>query len=283
MRTQTYFHTKLESDANRRNDAVPLQVNCVGAVSEASSFSTKAVRLDYYCIYVLKGKLILDSLALCQGDIIVFEPGHEYQYTSEGETTYLWAHYTGFEARSLTKSAGLTLNHRRHIGIHREIISCFRQLFREFIVNDLAAKQLCVCILRELLLYMGRYGDNGSKGSPPLTAIEYIHRSFQTPIRIDALAQMENMSCTAFRTAFRQHTGVSPNEYIIARRISAACRLLSQTDKSVNAIAADVGYPDQYYFSRIFRRKMGMSPFRYRSQSSPAVSLPPGRCRPPRL
>ena len=172
MRTQTYFHTKLESEANRRNDTVPLQVNCVGTVSETRSFSTKAVRQDYYYIYVLKGELVLKDSSLTPGDVMVFEPGHDYQYTSRGETAYLWVHYTGFEARSLTKSTGLALNCGRHIGIHREIIACFRQLFREFIINDEAAGQLCVCILREILLFTGRYIDFGSRGSLPLLAIQ---------------------------------------------------------------------------------------------------------------
>lgn len=264
MRTQTYFHTKLQSEANRKNDTVPLQINCVGAVSEVLSFSAKSVRQDYYYIYVLKGEMLLEDCRLFPGDVIVYEPGHDYQYVSQGETAYLWAHYTGFEARSLTQSAGLVLNRRHHIGVHREIISCFRQLFREFIINDASAGQLCLYILREILLFTARYAQSGDKSSLPLLAIEYIHRSYREPVHIDALARMEHMSCTAFRSAFKQHTGVSPNEYIIGQRISAACQLLSQTDKSVSAIAADVGYPDQYYFSRIFRKKMGMSPLRYR-------------------
>lgn len=267
MRTQTYFHTKLESEANRKNDTDPLQINCVGAVSEVLSFSTRSVRQDYYYIYVLKGEMVLADCCLLPGDVIVFEPGQDYQYTSRGETAYLWVHYTGFEARSLTQSAGLVLNRKHHIGVHREIISCFRQLFHEFIINDVPAEQLCRYILREILLFTARYAQ--ANHSLPLLAIEYIHRSFREPIHIDALARMENMSATAFRSAFRQHTGVSPNEYVIRQRISAACQLLSQTDKSVSTIAADVGYPDQYYFSRIFRKKMGMSPLRYRfSQKS---------------
>ena len=44
MHTQTYFHTRLEGEADRRNDTVPLQVNCVGTVSEKCSFSSKCVR-----------------------------------------------------------------------------------------------------------------------------------------------------------------------------------------------------------------------------------------------
>lgn len=269
MRTQTYFHTKLESEANRKNDTIPLQVNCVGTVSKFSSFSTKSVRQDYYYIYALKGEMVLKDFSLFPGDVIVFDPDYPYQYTSAGETAYLWVHYTGFEAHSLTRSAGLRPNQKRHIGIHREIISCFRQLFREFIIHDEAAEQIGICILREILLFTGRYANNASKGNPPLLALEYIHRSFQSAIDIDALAQMEHMSCTSFRTAFRQHTGVSPNEYIIGLRISAACQLLSQTDKSVSDIAADIGYPDQYYFSRIFRKKMGISPLKYRFSHKP--------------
>lgn len=266
MHTQTYFHTRLEGDANRRNDTVPLQVNCVGAVSD-DSFCSKSIRRDFYYIYVLKGQMVMEEGSLFPGDVMVFEPEHAYQYEGAGETVYLWVHYTGFEARSLTTATGLALNHGRHIGMHKEIISCFRQLFREFIINDEAAGQLCVCILRQILLLTGRYGNADARGSLPLSAIEYIHRSYQSPIDIDDLARMEHMSCTAFRTAFRQHTGVSPAEYIISQRISAACRLLTQTDKSVSAIAAEVGYPDQYYFSRIFRKKMGVPPLKYRSGS----------------
>lgn len=265
MHTQTYFHTKYESDANRKNDRVPLQVNCVGAVSEEACFSNRGARHDYYYIYVLEGKMITDTFTLLPGDVIVFEPGYTYQYLSEGKTSYLWVHYTGFEADSLTKSSSLAPNVRQHIGIREEIINCFQKLFREFMIHDEAAGQLSLCLLREILLFTGRYAGAGGRSSAPLSAMEYIHRHFQEPIDIDSLARLEHMSCTSLRSIFKQHTGVSPNEYIITQRVSAACQLLSQTHKSVSAVAADVGYHDQYYFSRIFKKKVGMSPLRYRA------------------
>lgn len=262
MRTQTYFHTKLQDDADRKNDTVPLQVNCVGAVSQ--DFFNRSVRRDYYYIYVLEGKMVMEECTLFPGDVIVFEPGHIYQYKSEGETTYLWVHYTGFEACSFTKSALHKLNIKQHIGIREEIIDCFKKLFREFMINDEAARQLSVCILKEILLFTGRYVNADEKRSMPLLAMEYIHRHFNENIEIDSLAQMEHMSCTSLRNVFKNHTGISPNEYIITQRISAACRLLSQTDKSVSEVAAEVGYHDQYYFSRIFKKKAGLSPLKYR-------------------
>lgn len=264
MRTQTYFHTRFQYEADIKNDTVPLQVNCVGAVSENKVFFNRSVRHDFYYIYVLKGKMIMPECTLYPGDVIIFEPEHAYEYQSEGETTYLWVHYTGLEAYSLTNSALRQPNIKRQIGIHKEIIESFRKLFREFMINDEAAKQLSLCLLREIILFTGRYVGTAKKNDMPLLAIEYIHSHFRSDIDVDTLAQMEHMSCTAFRTAFKNHTGVSPNEYIIAQRISAACRLLSQTDMSVSAVAAEVGYGDQYYFSRIFKKKVGMPPLRYR-------------------
>lgn len=262
MRTQTYFHTKLENDADRKNDTVPLQVNCVGAVSQ--EFSNRSVRRDYYYIYVLEGKMIMEECTLFPGDVIIFEPGHNYQYRNEGETTYLWVHYTGFEACSLTKSVIHKPNVRQHIGIHEEIIDCFEKLFREFMINDEAARQLSACILKEILFFTSRYVDADEKSSVPLMAMEYIHRHFKENIDIDSLARMEHMSATSLRNIFKKHTGVSPNEYIITQRISAACRLLAQTDQSIREIAAEAGYHDQYYFSRIFKKKVGVSPLKYR-------------------
>lgn len=262
MRTQTYFHTKLQNDADRKNDTVPLQVNCVGAVSE--EFFNRSIRRDFYYIYVLEGKMVMEECTLFPGDVIVFEPGHRYQYKSEGETTYLWVHYTGFEACSLTNLALHKPNVKQHIGIREEIIDCFEKLFREFMINDEAAGQISVCLLKEILLFTGRYADADEKISVPLIALEYIHRHFKEDIDIDSLARMEHMSGTSLRNLFKNHTGISPNEYIITQRISAACRLLSQTEQSISEIAAEVGYHDQYYFSRIFKKKVGVPPLKYR-------------------
>ena len=180
---------------------------------------------------------------------------------------YLWVHFTGYEAEKLAKEAVLVLNEKRHIGIRNEIEDCFKRLFREFIINDAAAGQISEYLLREILCLTSRYAAGAHKDNMPYRAIEYIHGHFREDINVDELAEMEHMSQTAFRVVFKKHTGVSPNEYMISQRISEACRLLSQTDFSVRLVAADVGYSDPYYFSRLFKKKMGMTPLKYRKQT----------------
>lgn len=270
MRTQTYFHTPIEQDANIQNYTVPLQVNCCGVVAD-SLFTSQSIRKDFYYMYVLKGEIVTKNLKLFPGDIIIFEPEKPYEYRSLTDSSYLWVHFTGFEAATLIRLAHLKLNTTISIGLHEELKDCFQKLFREFIIHDEAAGQITNCLLQEILALTGRYTDRNN--NPPLLAIEYIHSHIREEIAIDKLAQLEQMSATAFRVAFKQHTGSAPIDYVISQKISAACRLLSQTDHSISEVAAEVGYHDQYYFSRIFKKKTGISPLRYRKNARlyPAV------------
>ena len=63
---------------------------------------------------------------------------------------------------------------------------------------------------------------------------------------------------------FRQELGVTPIAYLNRYRVNQAKGLLTQTDKSVTFIAQEVGFTDSRYFSRIFRREVGVSPDAFR-------------------
>ena len=58
---------------------------------------------------------------------------------------------------------------------------------------------------------------------------------------------------------------MSPVEYIAQQRISRACHLLQNTDNSIAQIANTCGYPDFSYFTRVFRKRLGMTPSEYRN------------------
>lgn len=245
---------------------MPLRVNCTGAVSQ-EGFFTRSVRRDFYYIYLLSGKLEMPECSLLPGDVIIFDPEHAYQYLGGEATQYFWVHYTGLEALSLTRAALPVAGTKLHIGIRQDIIRCFESLFREFIINDGPSGQLSCCLLRQILLLTERYAHEDARCALPLSSLEFIHSHFREEIDIGWLAQMEHRSLSSFRAAFRQRTGSSPNEYIISQRISAACQLLSQTRMDIRAVAANVGYGDPYYFSRLFKKKVGMPPFRYRQNA----------------
>ena len=64
---------------------------------------------------------------------------------------------------------------------------------------------------------------------------------------------------------FTSLIGQSPEKYIIKLRIQSACELLASTDMTIQQIAKSVGYEDQQYFARLFRKYLGTSPSNYRA------------------
>jgi AraC-like DNA-binding protein len=68
-----------------------------------------------------------------------------------------------------------------------------------------------------------------------------------------------------FIKKYKALTGTTPINHFIQLKIERACHLLDVTNKGIKEIAWAVGYEDAYYFSRIFRKVMGISPSQYRA------------------
>lgn len=67
-----------------------------------------------------------------------------------------------------------------------------------------------------------------------------------------------------FRKVFRQKIGISPGQYIVNRRMDAACQMLRISQQPINEIASELGYSTQYEFSAQFKKFIGVSPKTYR-------------------
>jgi AraC-like DNA-binding protein len=95
--------------------------------------------------------------------------------------------------------------------------------------------------------------------------IEYMHSCIAEPVTLEQLAREADLSVSHFSEMFREQTHHSPMSFYTHLRIRAACRLLDLTRKPVKVVAMETGYGDPYYFSRVFKKVMGISPEKYRS------------------
>ena len=83
---------------------------------------------------------------------------------------------------------------------------------------------------------------------------------------LQELAQMARMSRHHYCKVFRRKHGFSPLEYFNRLKIQKACQLLLGTTLQVRQIALTLGFEDPYYFSRLFRKTIGLSPTQYRTR-----------------
>ncbi|MFD0670597.1 helix-turn-helix domain-containing protein [Cohnella sp. GCM10027633] len=99
-------------------------------------------------------------------------------------------------------------------------------------------------------------------------AIAYIRRAYAEEIEIGRLAEEAGMSRWRFGHLFKTLTGHTPMSYLTDVRIERAKRLLAGSANRIGDVAGSVGFKDEYYFSRRFRKTTGMSPTQFARSSS---------------
>lgn len=101
-------------------------------------------------------------------------------------------------------------------------------------------------------------------------AMQWMEEHYAEDIGLDQIAEALHLSKFYLSRLFRRETGSSLSDYLIARRIKQACRLLYTTSHSVERISAEVGYPNVSYFIRIFKKVIGTTPLQYRTAAGKA-------------
>lgn len=96
-------------------------------------------------------------------------------------------------------------------------------------------------------------------------AVDFMHRNLNEPLRLADFSAAAGLSPSHFSELFRKQTGQSPMSYFIQLKMRHACRLLDLSDRPVKVVAIETGYSDPYYFSRVFKKSMGISPEKYRA------------------
>ena len=78
------------------------------------------------------------------------------------------------------------------------------------------------------------------------------------------MAEVAGLSQYYFSRSFKQVVGLSPRQYVIRQRVSAAKRLLAQSQCSVLEVSWQLGFSTQTQFTKFFQKHVGMSPTDYR-------------------
>lgn len=95
---------------------------------------------------------------------------------------------------------------------------------------------------------------------------DYMMLHLSEPMKIATLSAMAGLSTSRFFALFKSATGGPPLNWFIRARIKLAGELLERSNLQIKEIAGQVGYDDQFYFSRLFKSMRGISPSAYRTQ-----------------
>lgn len=209
---------------------------------------------------------------IAAGTLVVLPPGVAHRYAADARDPWSlwWVHFNGEALPAMLELLGPGERRAVAIGLQAGLVSEFRAL--------LAAQQTGYAIdawvhaaarLRVLLtliaMKLPRAGEARSERLDVERVTAWMREHVGRPVELSELAAATSgLSIFHFSRRFRAATGMAPIQYFIHLRMEHACRLLDLSGEPVHAVARRLGYDDPYYFSRLFRKVIGVSPSDYR-------------------
>lgn len=95
-------------------------------------------------------------------------------------------------------------------------------------------------------------------------SVEFMKGRLREPLTVGTLAALVNLSRSHYTALFRRVTGYAPQSYLNHLRMQRAVQLLNATDLPIKQISDQLGFSDQFYFSRAFKRMHNHSPSEHR-------------------
>lgn len=218
-------------------------------VNEHQQFLMKAG--DIYCIP-----------AYCQ---------HRYYSDSSDPWSLMWFHFSSTiitELSSHKNDAPVSVSDEKMNRIQNHFIDLFTLLEQKISLGNLVcASNFLTLILAETYLMEDQQVPD-KQNKIIANCIEYMNNHADQNLTLDELAKYAGISISYLNKLFKLYTNKSPIEYFISIKITQACNYIKLTDLKFYEIAERLGYHDQFYFSKLFKRVTGKSPKKYKEDAT---------------
>ncbi len=231
---------------------------------------------DHYLIHlVLAGKGTFHTgdrtFELQPGDLFFVRPNQLNTYSADPSQPweYYWVGFNGATAHKLSAQLPFTDTEPVHHTANPEKL---RMAMENIYTSRGMRPQDEASMVGYLYLFLAalmeetgekKVRSTNSSSQYVLNAIKYIQFNYSHDISIDDVAKSVGVSRSHLYRVFMSNVGKSPIDYLTEYRINEACKLLLAGNLSIAEVAISVGFFDQFYFSRVFKRAKGMPPSKY--------------------
>ena len=139
--------------------------------------------------------------------------------------------------------------------------------FLSLIYQEQNLDELCILLQDVAEGFMSAMFYEKDKGNSYIRkALRFIADNYFEHLELSAVADFVQLSPSYFSSLFRQVVGMNFREYLCRVRVEESKRLLLSTDFALADIAISIGFPDQSYYCKMFKRIVGISPGKFRMQ-----------------
>ena len=231
---------------------------------------------DHYLIHlVVSGKGVYQvggvSHTLQEGDLFLAKPNQLITYAADEADPweYYWVGFNGACASKLVQQMPFSEARPVH---HCKDLHTIRETLYNIYLSRGPEPQCEALMTGYLYIFMAHLMKEAHDTMPNvgssssqyvLSAIKYIQFNYSHDISVDDIAKAVGVSRSHLYRVFMSNVGQSPIDYLTKYRVGEACSLLKSSNLSIAEIAVSVGFFDQFYFSRVFKKVKGMPPSKY--------------------
>ncbi len=257
-----------------------LYLSCenVGTPKEANDFrwgpGTRNVYILHYCIkgrgyYEVDGRTHTVSEGEC---FIIYPYTYIHYYPDEQDPwEYMWIDFFGKEAGELLSLTSLSPSKpvaKLHKGEFPTLFSKITDDRSSPEVHKVRSSAYLKIILSHLIELYPIQALEKPMATPAKRGAEFIEANlYSQSLTVEAVAEHLSLSRSSLYRHFIANFHKTPVEYITELRIKRSCNLLDESPLTIKNVAHSVGFGDSLYFSKVFRKLMGMSPKEYRSRN----------------
>lgn len=257
----------------------PLSLGCyplaIGFYPDAVEHQMRRAQPDdHLLIYCRSGQGWLETadgrFEVAAGDLLLLpkDVAHAYGADAKSPWTIYWVHFDGSLSEDFLGLLGTQA--LRRIGVQPRLLGDFEALLglqRQSlnVLPFIHAAHRLQAMLSSLAVLPARVNLKSGRVLD-IEAVQAVMREhLHDSLNLDELAAQFKLSRFHFAKTYRALTGHAPIQDFIQLKMALACRLLDRGDMEVRQVAEQLGYDDPYYFSRLFRKVVGMAPSHYRA------------------
>lgn len=233
---------------------------------------------DNILIYCLQGKghfLVDNKRFEVHSNQFILVPATDkymrYWADNDDPWTIYWVHFTGDKINEFNRSLNLTISRGPvNIPFNENAIAIWHNIYQTlemgYSLENINSSCFCLYHIIATFLMPERHiqHDVDDEGDIITKTIHNMRHNLNKKLSVEDMAGKHNLSVSHFSNLFRKATGMPPIDYFIHLKMQKACQLLYANGDKIKAVAAELGYEDPYYFSRIFKKYIGSSPEQYR-------------------
>ena len=206
-----------------------------------------------------------EVLTLKQGDVFFSFPAEPFAIESVSDFQYMYISFLGARGNRIMDKLGISAKAPLYPDCG-ELTPIWTQGLRSpSELSDIASEAVLLHTFAYLGCLLPEFSSGGEGRIDLISMIQkYVDEHFSDPdFSLERLGSDLKYNKKYLSTVFKRHVGVGIVEYLHTVRIQHACTMLKQGFSSVSDVALRCGYPDAQYFSKVFKRRMTISPREY--------------------